>query len=127
MREKYFIMYFTSKEKQAIQRLIAAMAMADGKIEMSELILNSVVNSKIGISTEDVDASNSMDLQQAVTIVKQMTPEEKRLVCAYLGSMLAIDNDIDKKEMLLWTLLTMQCDFPQMTIAEANSIISNLK
>ena len=92
MREKYFIMYFTSKEKQAIQRLIAAMAMADGKIEMSELILNSVVNSKIGISTEDVDASNSMDLQQAVTIVKQMTPEEKRLVCAYLGSMLAIDN-----------------------------------
>lgn len=39
----------------------------------------------------------------------------------------AIINDIDKKEMLLWTLLTMQCDFPQMTIAEANSIISNLE
>lgn len=119
-------MYFTSKEKQAIQRLAAQMVVADGQIDPREVILTKLVNDKFGITSEHIDASSNMSLQEAAIIVKNMTQEERKFVCAYLGAMSAIDNDVDERERLLWALLTALCDFPQMSILEAKTIIGNL-
>ena len=119
-------MYFTSKEKQAIQRLAAQMVVADGQIDPREVILTKLVNDKIGITSEHIDASSNMSLQEAAIIVKLMSPEERKFVCAYLGTISSIDNDVDDKEMMLWALLTALCDFPQMSILEAKKIIGDL-
>lgn len=119
-------MYFTTREKQAIQRMAVAMIAADGKVAIEEVIVNKIFNDKFGITSSDIDASSSMDLQTAISIVKNMTESERRMVCAYLGTILASDKDIDKNEMLLWSLLTSQCDFPEMSIVEAAKIMSNI-
>lgn len=120
-------MYFSREEKIAIQRMITAMVAADGRIDAKEAVLNTVVNAKIGITQEHNEASLNMSLQEAVEIVKRMTLDEKRFVCAYLGTMMSIDSDVDANEMLLWSLLTSTCGFPQMTIAEAATIIANIE
>lgn len=119
-------MYFTSQEKQAIQCLATAMAMADGKVAVEELVVNSFFNNKFGISSGDVDASSRMSLETATSVVKNMSSAEKQLVCAYLGTILASDKNIDNNEMLLWSLLSMQCGFPKMSLAEAASLMASL-
>ena len=48
-----------------------------------------------------------------------MTNTEKDFVCSALGTMIAIDGEVNPKEMMLWGIITARCGFPEMNLMEA--------
>jgi len=116
-------MWFTDREKQAIQTVACAMGAADDEADAREVVLITLVNEKLGIPSD----ISTIDLGSAMNVISAMTAEEKRFVCAYMGTLLSIDGDIDPREMLFWGLLTERCHFPEMTIEAARNYMSNFK
>ena len=48
-----------------------------------------------------------------------MTSIEKDFVCSALGAMIAIDSNVNPKEMILWNLISNRCGFPEMNVFQA--------
>lgn len=116
-------MQFSKTEFTAIVSLATAMIMADGIPEESEVDVLAHEAIKFHIPTEDykeiLKKGFDMESEYAVAIVSKFTPEQKRYVTALLGTIMAVDQEIDDKEMALWKLLTRLCNLPSMTIVEA--------
>lgn len=66
-----------------------------------------------------MEAASSLPMEEALDILKAMTSSEKNFVCSYLGTLIAIDGEINNRERLLWSLISYHCSFPTMSIAEA--------
>ena len=45
-------------------------------------------------------------------------------MAAYLGTIMAVDGDINDREMALWKLLSQICGLPTMTVADAVSYLA---
>lgn len=116
-------MKFNRIEMTAIMNMVHAMIVADGVVKDEETSLISAEMVRFGIPFEDFKEifiqGRDMDPAIAVEIVSKMTYEQKKYVAAYLGTIMAIDNDIDDKEMALWRLLSTLCALPTMTVADA--------
>lgn len=121
-------MTFTRIEMSAITKLALAMANADGKIEKSELNYIALELARFGVRDCEpiIDGANEMDGSDALSIVAKMTDEEKKYVAAYLGTVMAVDNDIDEKELALWRLTSTLCGLPTMNILEAIEYVKNI-
>lgn len=118
------IMYFSEREKRAIMAVVCAMGGADDKVDPREAILIKLVSDKVGI---DVQKHTPLtDLEEALNVISAMTAEEKRFVCAYLGRLITIDRDIDPREVVLWNVFSSRCNFPSMSLADAERYIGNL-
>lgn len=115
-------MYFTEREKNAIHTITLAMAAADEQADPREALMMGVVYQKLAING---NTAQILNLDVAMNVIAAMTPEEKHFVCAYMGSMMSIDDDIDPREMFFWGLLTNRCDLPEMTIVAARQYMSN--
>ena len=121
-------MTFTRLEMSAIAKLALAMANADGNVEKSELTYIAMELARFGVQDCEpiLDGAAEMDASVALSIVSKMTNEEKRYVAAYLGTLMAIDNDIDDKELALWRLTSTLCGLPSMNIKEAIDYVKNM-
>lgn len=121
-------MTFTSIEMSAIAKLALAMAAADGKVEKCELTYIALELARFGVKDSDpiLKGADDMDPTIALTIVSKMTPAEKKYVAAYLGTLMAVNGDIDDKELSLWRLTSTLCGLPSMTIKEAINYIQNM-
>lgn len=116
-------MTFNKVEMMAIMNMVHAMIIADGKIEDDETSVISAEMAKFGIPLSDVKEifikGRDMDPVVAVEIVSKMNYEQRKYVAAYLGTVMAIDGDIDDKEMALWRLLSKMCGLPTMSVGDA--------
>ncbi len=121
-------MTFTTVEMTAITKLALTMAAADGNVEKSELAYIALEMSRFGVKDSDpiIDGANALDASDALSIVSRMSSEEKKYVTAYLGTVMAVNGDIDDKELALWRLTSLLCGLPSMTISEAINHIKNL-
>lgn len=117
------IMTFNKVEMTAIMSMVHAMIVADGKVADEEISVISAEMIKFGIPLTDFKElflkGRDMEPSIAVEIVSKMTYEQKKYVAAYLGNIMAVDNDIDGREIALWKLLSQLCNLPSMTVAEA--------
>lgn len=66
-----------------------------------------------------------MDSSKALASIATMNDAQKRYVCAYLETLMAIDGDIDEKEKSLWKLVSTLCKLPTMSIADAIKYMAN--
>ena len=125
---KLIIMTFTSIEMSAISKLALAMAAADGKVEKSELGYIALELTRFGVKDADpiLKGADEMDPTIALSIVSKMTPKEKKYVAAYLGTVMAVDRNIDDKELSLWRLTSTLCGLPTMNIQEAIQYIKEM-
>lgn len=114
-------MYFTSKEKVAIANLALKLELADEKLDDKEKSLTFLVFSKIGLNSSELKQSFEIKSTEAMLIIANMTEAEKMFVCAFYGTLIAIDGDISPAETKLWQLISAFCEFPEMSIAEAIS------
>ncbi|MBQ9640233.1 MAG: TerB family tellurite resistance protein [Bacteroidaceae bacterium] len=116
-------MTFNKVEMTAIMSMVHAMIVADGKVADEEISVISAEMIKFGIPLTDFKElflkGRDMEPSIAVEIVSKMTYEQKKYVAAYLGNIMAVDNDIDGREIALWKLLSQLCNLPSMTVAEA--------
>ena len=121
-------MTFTSIEMSAISKLALAMAAADGKVEKSELTYIALEMARFGVKDADsiLKGAEEMDPTIALSIVSKMTPKEKKYVAAYLGTIMAVNGDIDAKELSLWRLTSSLCGLPTMNIQEAIQYIKEM-
>lgn len=122
------IMTFTSIEMSAIAKLALAMAAADGKVEKSELSYIALELARFGVKDPDpiLKGADDMDPSIALSVVSRMTLDEKKYVTAYLGTLMAVNGDIDEKELALWRLTSTLCGLPSMNIQEAINYIQNM-
>lgn len=114
-------MYFTNSEKQAIYRLLMDMSLIDNDIDSKEVILTMAIVEKLNISDYDRDHATAITIDNALETVANMTSTEKDFVCSALGTMIAIDGEVNPKEMLLWGIITARCGFPGMNLMEAGA------
>ncbi len=72
-----------------------------------------------------VELAKTIKGEEALALIATMNDAQKRYVTAYLGTLMAINGDIDDKEMALWTLVSTICKLPTMTIGEAIDYMAN--
>lgn len=116
-------MRFTQEEMTAILRLAKLMAMADGKVTEGEINCIFADLLSFGVTANNLEpleeTANALEPTKAISIVAQMTMDEKKYVCGYLAAVMIADGNIDAKEQALWALVSALASFPKMTIAEA--------
>lgn len=99
------------------------MAAADGKLADEELAAISAHALSFGVEKEDLKEilkeAATVKPELALAVVANMTASQKRYVTAYLGTIVAVDGDIDDSEIKLWSLISALCDLPTMNIREA--------
>lgn len=121
-------MKFNKVELTAILSMVHLMVIADGKVKDEEISVISSEAAKFGISPQEFGEiftkAKDMESAYAVEIISKMTFEQRKYVAAYLGTVMAIDDDIDDTEIALWRLLSQMCGLPSMTVGEAICYIS---
>ena len=121
-------MTFTGIEMAAISKLALTMAAADGKLEKNELTYIALELGRFGVkdATPILKGAEEMDPTIALSIVSKMSSEEKKYVTAYLGALMAVDGEIDEKELALWNLTSSLCNLPTMNISDAIKYVQNM-
>lgn len=120
---------FNRREMMAILKMAGAMAGADGRAHPNEvkMMINECL--RFGIDAEEssklLSQSTNMDGSEAMATIAIMTDAQKRYVCAYLGSLMAIDGNIDDNERTMWQLVSALCKLPTMTISDALEYMAN--
>lgn len=124
-------MTFSQNEMVAILKLAKLMAVADGKVTNDERVTIFADLASFGVASNSLQSTmlekmaDEMESTEAITIVANMTTEEKKYVCGYMAAVMAADGDIDAKEQALWTLVSTLASFPTMNIAEAITFWKN--
>ena len=107
----------------------ARMALADGRTDQKEVRMVQIELNRFGVPEEHVekliDAAGEMNGVEARQIISEMEDAQKRYVCAYLGTMMAIDGDIDDEELGIWRMVSTVCELPDMTVKEAIDYMAN--
>ncbi|MGM9746585.1 MAG: TerB family tellurite resistance protein [Paludibacteraceae bacterium] len=124
-------MTFTQNEMVAIFKLAKLMAAADGKVTNDERATIFTDLASFGVASNSLQSTmlekmaDEMEPTKAITIVANMTTEEKKYVCGYMAAVMVADGDIDATEQALWTLVSTLASFPTMNIAEAITFWKN--
>ncbi len=66
----------------------------------------------------------TISFENATQIVRQMSIQQKRHFCAFIGVIILADGVITNSELEYWRALTLAADLPIMTIQEAAEIFS---
>lgn len=121
---------FNTLELSAIIKLAKVMAAADGHLDVKELAVIANEAKRFGIPKDDfnliLSTGDAMDASDSIIIVKAMDTERKKYAAAYLGCIMAIDGDIDDKELAFWQLVSTLAGLPTMSINEAINYMSEL-
>lgn len=123
-------MRLTDNELAAIIHLAKAMAAADGKVESIELLVIARELSRFGVDSSKSNTlltrSDTMEFSSAIATVSNMSVDNKRYVTAYLGTLMCVDGNVSDSEKALWSLVSLLCGLPTMSIKEALSIMASL-
>ena len=120
---------FSRQEMAAIIQIAGAMAGADGEAHPNEKKMMINEAKRFNIDADEfsslLNIASNLEGTDALATISTMTDAQKRYVCAYLGTLIAIDGDVDDKERALWQLISTLCKLPTMSIADAIEYMAN--
>ena len=120
---------FSQREMAAVINLATMMASADGHVDEEEKLMIANEAMRFNLTPDKfkqrVELAKTIKGEEALALIATMNDAQKRYVTAYLGTLMAINGDIDDKEMALWTLVSTICKLPTMTIDEAIDYMAN--
>ena len=123
-------MEFNREELKAIAKIANAMIAADGKVDDNEMCSWTLEMERFGVAEEDFhtlfEQSEEIDFIAALSAIKNFDEEQKSYVGAFIGTLMAIDGDIDEAELKLWQLVSTFCDLPTMSLGEALQYMAEL-
>lgn len=113
----------SGSQMAAIIKMALTMAAADGVILPQERELLAYELSRFGVKPAQLDELFSqamdMDANAAISEIAALPDDGKTYVAALLGSMMAIDREVDTTELALWQQTCSLCALPRMTLGEA--------
>lgn len=116
-------MRFSGKELATITKLALIMAGADGKFEPIEMdVIKNEVRRFTSSEKEEhliMEAAKEIEAVELLTIISQMTLEQKKYVAAYLRILMISDENLDGSELKLWRATIALCGLPALTFKEA--------
>lgn len=120
---------FSRQEMAAIIQIAGAMAGADGEAHPNEKKMMINEAKRFNIDADEfsslLNIASNLEGTDALATISTMTDAQKRYVCAYLGTLIAIDGDVDDKERALWQLISTLYKLPTMSIADAIEYMAN--
>lgn len=106
------------------------MVQADGKVDKNEILYLYSELKRFGVDEDDIQLLTEkvevMQTPDMIATVLGMSYEQKKYVAAYLGVILAADGKADEAEIKLWSITSMLCDLPSMSVKEALDYMANL-
>ena len=124
-------MRFTELEFSAITKIVIAVINADGRVEENEVRCMAKEALRFGFKDNDIEKfiteANTMETSQAIAVINSFDDERKKYVCAYLGTIMAVDGNLNDKEVALWRLVSSMCRLPEMSIKESITYISSMQ
>ena len=121
---------FNGKELAAIVKLALSMIMADGRVDEKEKVALTLEMVRLGVKQEQlvglIAVAQAMDATEIIPIISNLASDEKKYVAAFLGTLMAVDGDIDDAEKKLWQLTSTLCNLPTMSIMQSVQIMSEL-
>ncbi|MBR2260851.1 MAG: hypothetical protein IJ916_04030 [Paludibacteraceae bacterium] len=69
----------------------------------------------VGVMT----VAQNMSTDEAHNEIKAMSLDQKKYVTGYLAAVMASDGDIADVEVEVWSLMSVLCNLPTMTVGEA--------
>lgn len=115
-------MNFSGLELKAIVNLATAIAKSDGNVAEAEMAV--VANELVlfGVTEDQVEdivfGASGMSNKDAIAVVSMMDDYHKKYVTAFLAMVIAADGKIEDSEVRMWSLITLLCGLPKMSIAE---------
>lgn len=101
---------FTSLQKKAIVRLLFEIVNADEKITVGENDYFMQLQKNLEISDTDVKEASYMSITGSLSIVKQMSQEEKQVVAFIISEMIKSDTIVDDKELQMFSAIIQAAD-----------------
>jgi len=106
------------------------MAEADGRVTIDERrIIESVFVQKFGVTNEsEADhierLAGELESPADLSYIRNMDAEKKEYVTAFWEALMAVDGEINGKELVLMNLVSNLCELPEMTVGRATEILS---
>ena len=118
-------MQFSGLELSAIVKLAVAIAASDGNVAEQEKAAISLELLKFGVDENSVNTlvlgAQAIEYKDALTIVTLMNDTQKK----YLAVIIAADGEILEAEVRVWSLISVLCGLPNMTIGEGIQFWAN--
>lgn len=115
----------------AIANLAINMSKVDGSFDRSEFNVIASGFHVFGVTTEKaailLEAAMLVAEFDAISIIKMMSMEDKRLVSAWLLSVMAADGRIDPRETSLYRKYQQECGLLPLSSAEAQYVLSRAR
>ena len=122
-------MQFSGLELSAIVQLAVAIAASDGNVAEQEKAAISLELLKFGVDENSVNTlvlgAQAIEYKDALTIVTLMNDTQKKYVAAFLAVIIAADGEILEAEVRVWSLISVLCGLPNMTIGEGIQFWAN--
>lgn len=124
-------MKFTKMQLAAIWNSGKLMILADGNVDEWEKKHMSITFGKLAVVNnvtidEITSIEENMEAEDASSIVAQFTKEQKLYFLAFMGVLMAIDENIDPKEERLFRALANLYGYPNVTIKECFDVWKSL-
>ena len=116
-------MNLSIKQLTAMVKMAFDIAKADGEATESEYQIISTELQAFGVTSDELktmlEEVDTMKFFDACRILDDMDDEQKREVCACLGTIICADGKAVEEEVRLWQNICNWCSFPSMSLEEA--------
>ena len=97
-------MTFSQTQKEAIVSIIIEMINADHIVSLEELRISNLINNELEISDEIFRVGYALDVEFALSVIKEMSDEQKLQVAYILTRIIDADDAVDDEFVLFNTI-----------------------
>ena len=119
---------FNREELAAVLKMANAMIVVDGKTEDVEtsLLGREMVRLKVNESEFNIAYRRSEEMKygEALRTISLFDWPRKKYLSAFLGTIIAIDGELNTDEIKLWNYTAELCELPRLSLEEATEIMN---
>lgn len=112
---------FSYQQKIAVMRILLDIIHADGKIDARETFFFDKLKKEFSLADEDHEAVRQKNSLIALTQIKLLNEDQKKIFAGLMSSMIIVDEDINANEVAIYEVVS---DFCEIGIAFEESLDS---
>lgn len=97
-------------QKRAVFKLAVDLAKVDRQIHGNEIALLNSLQSDLNVTKDELEMIHYMSLQQCLEALQSLNQPHKDSVGSFFQSMLGVDDDLDKREQMLFSAIKIALD-----------------